>query len=201
MIKWYHVFAAILGFSFIAIGALPVRSAEPDVQICTGEYALCAASTCKPTGRTMTIGGVAYPQMDCKCPILKGPAIADLNGGNMKGSCAPAGAKQVWSLYSVRQNVPQEMNKWSKLPAKTEMVHQTCPASLGLGAQVVNCFSFNCTRSQDENGVEIAICHCPAGESPVGKPIAANTAFITDAGQGNQSYCGKSPVGGPINTN
>jgi hypothetical protein len=29
------------------------------------------------------------------CPILHGSAIADVNGGNMKGDCAPPGKGQV----------------------------------------------------------------------------------------------------------
>jgi len=46
--------------------------------ICNGEFALCAASTCKPTGQTITgNNGVAYPEVVCRCPILNGNNIAD----------------------------------------------------------------------------------------------------------------------------
>ena len=44
---------------------------------CQGYFALCAASTCKPTGRKIKVnvagGGTAYfPEADCTCPIFSG---------------------------------------------------------------------------------------------------------------------------------
>jgi hypothetical protein len=58
---------------------------------CSGYFALCAASTCKPTGRRIKVnvtgGGTAYfPEADCTCPIFSGQGITDLAGGNMHGS-------------------------------------------------------------------------------------------------------------------
>jgi hypothetical protein len=45
-----------------------------DFQICRGYFALCAASTCTPTGgqitvRTATGGTATFPEADCKCPV------------------------------------------------------------------------------------------------------------------------------------
>ena len=58
--------------------------------ICSGEFALCAASTCKLTGANITLNsGVVKPEVVCRCPILKGPAIADLSAGNMQVSELP----------------------------------------------------------------------------------------------------------------
>ena len=55
------------------------------LSVCSGEYALCAASTCKPTGANITLNsGVIKPEVVCRCPILKGPAIAELTAGNMQ---------------------------------------------------------------------------------------------------------------------
>jgi hypothetical protein len=36
------------------------------------------------------------------------------------------------------------------------------------------------------------------GESLEGKPVQANTAFVSQAGQGDKTFCAKHPVGGPI---
>src|SRR5262249_38040038 len=68
-------------------------------QICTGTYALCAASTCTPNDNMITVnvagGGTAqFPEASCTCPVYNGPAIADVNGGNMRGSCAAPGPGQ-----------------------------------------------------------------------------------------------------------
>jgi hypothetical protein len=75
-------------------GSSSAIAAGHDFQICQGQYAWCAASTCKATRRFITVnvigGGKArFPEYDCTCPILPGPSIADLNGGNMDGSCTP----------------------------------------------------------------------------------------------------------------
>src|SRR5690242_13712911 len=85
----------------------PSLAAGHDFKICTGRFALCAASTCKATGKFITVnvasGGTAtFPEYDCTCPVLSGPGIADLSGGNMQGSCEPP-PNQIWSYYQPRK--------------------------------------------------------------------------------------------------
>ena len=64
--------------------------AGPALAICRGEYALCAASSTEPTGNSIVVNGVAFREGASICPVLRGPAIADLN--LMNGSCnAPKG--------------------------------------------------------------------------------------------------------------
>ena len=76
--------------------------------ICDGQFALCAASACVPTGGTITnSAGKSFPEVLCTCPILKGKNIADLSGGNMKGSCAPTDADHVWSTFWPRFDYPR----------------------------------------------------------------------------------------------
>src|SRR5215469_2616149 len=75
-----------------------------DFQICHGYFALCAASTCTPTGKQITVktatGGTAtFPEADCTCPVVLGPSIANLAGGNMQGSCEPPRPDTIWSTY------------------------------------------------------------------------------------------------------
>ena len=192
----------------VAVWASAQSPLPPGVQICTGTYALCASSTCTPVLNTdgspkmITVnvqgGGTAqYPEMSCTCPIKTGPAIADVQGGNMKGSCIPPGKHQVWSFFSVAEHLPQAMNQWSRLPAKTKVTPQQCGADLNLGATFANCFSFACTETTSVNGVRLADCRCPAGENLAGGPVAPATAFSMSAGQGDPTYCGQSPVGAP----
>ena len=139
--------------------ALLLQSPAPPtgVTTCSGEFALCAASTCTPVldsqGQQKMIqvrvagGGLAsYPEMSCTCPILKGKAIADVNSGNMRGSCAAPSKNGVWSLYSFRQHIPQAINGWATSPlSKTQVTGQVCAGAPGIAAPVVNCFSFACS--------------------------------------------------------
>ena len=192
--------------------ALLLQSPAPPtgVTTCSGEFALCAASTCTPVldsqGQQKMIqvrvagGGLAsYPEMSCVCPILKGKSIADVNSGNMRGSCAAPSKNGVWSLYSFRQHIPQASNGWATSPlAKTQVTGQVCAGAPNVSAPVVNCFSFACSPAKSINGVKLADCRCPLGETLNGGPVAVGQGFITDAGQGNPAACGQFPVGGPI---
>ena len=175
----------------------PVVAQLPTAGIttCDGEYALCAASTCKPvlnkdgTPKMITgNNGVAYPEVECRCPILNGVAIADTSAGNMKGSCTATDSNHVWSLFAPKLFYPQEANNFSPLPWKQKATVQKCDASLNLGAQSSNCFSWNCTKGADG----IAICSCPTGQVPPA------TSFLTGAGQGNPEACAQYPVSLPI---
>lgn len=166
-------------------------TAQAGITTCTGEYALCAASTCKPTGKMITgTSGIAYPEVACKCPILNGEAIADTTMGNMQGSCDPTDSEHVWSLFSPKKYYPQEASNFSKLMRNMKVTVQECDASLNQGARASNCFSWNCEIGP--NG--IAECKCPMGQEPPA------TTFLTEAGQGNPEACYQHPVSLPIAT-
>lgn len=193
----------------VLIGVMPMVAPSSEAQgfphefrICTGDFALCAASTCKPTGSTIEVntatGTASFPAAECTCPIFSGHSIADLKGGNMKGSCDPPSADGVWSLYAPEANIPQAINGWSTAPEQSAASPFVCAASLGLGNQGANCFSFACVRAGTKNGVPVATCRCPLGESLAGTPVAADTAFVTQAGQCDQSICSQHPVSAPI---
>jgi len=171
-------------------------------QICDGAYALCAASTCTPTGGTIIVnvagGGIAsFPEAACTCPVFFGPAIADPDGGNMQGSCKPpSGLGGVWSLYWPKTNIPQAINNWSLTPAATAAPFQLCSDSDGVGSTFTNCFSFACTLDRyHPNKVPTATCYCPMGEDPNGEAVTPNTAVVTPAGQCNSDICSEHPVG------
>jgi hypothetical protein len=182
------------------------------VQQCPGEFALCASSTCKPTGRNIKVnvnGGkstVSYPEVVCTCPIIteaiamaNGVALSGLAGvneGNMKGSCAVPSPDKIWSLFSPLKMYPQESaNPPFQRDNQNMFKQQTC--SQGTGS---NCWSFICTRDKGlTNGTRTATCSCPAGENPFGAPTK-NSEFLTGAGsQRNapQTACMQYPVSIP----
>ncbi len=172
-------------------------------QFCSGYFALCAASTCKPTGKhirvNVTSGGTAiFPEVECTCPVFSGSALGDVNGGNMQGSCIPPGPGQIWSLYSPKKDVPQEINNWVPTGPKAAAPPQVCPASLGQGSKLANCFSFACDSETWINNVPVVTCHCPMGESFAGTSVAPHTAFATQSGQGDKRFCFQHPVSVPI---
>jgi hypothetical protein len=195
---------AAVFFVFALSPAYPSRAAEIyDFQVCDGYFALCAASTCTPTGKQITVrtatGGTAtFPEADCTCPVLLGPSIANLAGGNMQGSCEPPATGQIWSTYQPRPNIPQALTNWVPTLPEAAAPPLFCPKRLGLGNQLVNCFSFLCDSQTYINNVPVVTCHCPIGESLAGTPVPPHTAFLTQAGQGNQATCAMHPVSGPI---
>ena len=147
------------------------RAADEHVfEICHGYFALCAASTCQPTGGKIKVnvsgdGTALFNEADCTCPVFSGDAIADVVGGNMQGSCQPPSFQQIWSLYSVRREIPQEINGWVPTGPQASAPPLFCSKNLNLGNQLVNCFSFACDSLRYINGVPVATCRCAIGES------------------------------------
>jgi hypothetical protein len=174
-----------------------------DFQICGGYFALCAASTCTPTGKQITVktatGGTAtFPEADCTCPVILGQSIANLAGGNMQGSCEPPKPGEIWSTYQPRPNIPQALTNWVPTLPEAAAPPLFCPKHVGRGNKLVNCFSFLCDSQTYINNVPVVTCHCPIGESLAGTPVSPHTAFLTQAAQGDQATCAIYPVSGPI---
>lgn len=183
-------------------------------QLCQGEFAFCASSTCVKTGREIEVkerggkGSRKYPEVSCKCPIIDKKiaveqngvplvGIAAVNEGNMQGSCTPPTAGTVWSYFSKQISLyPQESAtpKFATRPA----VAQTCPAESGTGS---NCWNYLCKiDSQSTNGVRTATCLCPSGEGLYGAKAHQNADFVTYAGTYSpnpSSACSQYPVGFP----
>src|SRR5665213_1891297 len=147
-----------------------------NLQVCKGSYALCAASTCTPTGGTIDVntatGTNTFSAAACTCPVYNGPAIADPSGGNMKGSCERPGHDRVWSLYAPKTNIPQAVNNWSRKFTDTAVSFQLCSSNDNVGSTFANCFSFACTIDKKrQNGVKTATCICPLGENLDGEQV------------------------------
>jgi hypothetical protein len=202
------IFNIGVALCLLSVGTCPTLAGSGhEFAFCSGYFALCDASTCTPTGRKITVnvtgGGTArFPEANCTCPIFSGTALADLAGGNMQGSCAPPstpnGSVGIWSLYAYKFHIAQQITGWVPTGPKALAPFLHCAKSLDLGNTMTNCFSFACdSQTYTDTGVPVATCHCPLGESLDGTPIAPHTAFMSRAGQGNQRFCAKHPVGRP----
>ena len=173
-----------LAFMFLSTAAF----AESKITICSGQFALCAASACKPTGGTITNQiGETFPEVQCTCPILYGDNIADLNAGNMT-SCEPTDSQSVWSTFWPRADYPRQQNDFSHNVDAMKGNIKECGAELKQGARASNCFSWNCKI--DKNGV--AICSCPMGQEP------AETAFLIESTEEGNERCLEHPVSLPL---
>ena len=146
----------------LLIGLLLCGSAfAADISICTGQYALCAASPTTPTGKTMQVQGKTYREGVAVCPVLQGAAVANL--ALMNGSCK-AKKGTVWSLFGVPPitSFPQAPT-WETVPAvgRTFTIGETETTGMS------NMWSFPCKiQAQKVNGVTLASCYGPIMESP-----------------------------------
>lgn len=174
--------SAVMFFTAIAAQA---RSAPRQLTICHDtEFALCAASTCVATGGFVRDNqGMKHPAVSCECPVLEGDNIADLNGGNMKGSCTSSDPTVVYSTFEFSDSFPQLIaDTWQEAPS----VEQVCPSQFSFS----QCWNWQCVRIGTQNGVELAECTCPMEKT--------SDSFVTQAGQGDSSACAELPVGGPL---
>ena len=172
---------------FAAVLTITAPAHALTVQVCTGEFALCAASPTTPVpGKTITVGGKVFPLGVAVCPVLRGPALADMD--LMNHSCAAPGKNQVWSLLQPRDSFPQAPT-WANTPAAFRKFTTTTAPGGGMS----NMFSFPCTvRSKNINKTKLADCYGPMNESPTGVAVAAGTEVMTQSPAGAAD-----PVGGP----
>jgi len=145
--------------------------------ICTGEYALCAASSTTLTGKTMVVNGKTFKEGVAVCPILTGSAVANMD--LMSGSCnAPKG--KVWSLFGVPPvaSYPQAPS-WAVAPAVFRSFTVGTTPQTGMS----NMWSFLCERqAKAVNGAMLASCYGPVMESPwTGNHVVAGETAFTQA--------------------
>lgn len=157
------------------------------IAICTGEYALCAASGATLTGKTMIVNGKIFKQGVAVCPVLNGSAAANLD--LMNGSCKAAKGK-VWSLFGV-----PPVTKFPQAPSWTSVNATERSFKIGSTPQtgMSNLWSFSCdVQAQKVNGVKLASCYGPIMESPwTNDHVKPGESAFTQAPEG-VTY----PVGG-----
>lgn len=207
MSRYTLVLSALIGAILHAAPRVMAQGLVEGFRLCPGEFALCAASTCTPTGGMIEVNTASGPELFaeamCTCPIFPGPAIADVDGGNMRGDCERPREVHgeptddgIWSLYVPTGHIPQEINNWNTGEKKSEAPIQVCDTG-----SFANCFSFACVRvGKIKGNVEVATCFCPINESLQGLPMGP--PFTTPAGQCNPDICAQSnqhpPVGAPF---
>lgn len=180
--------ALIWAMLFFAAGPARAASKRPmgrQLTVCHDtEFALCAASTCVATGGNVKDNqGMKHKAVSCECPIIDGDNIADLNGGNMKGSCTSSDPNLVYSTFEFSDSFPQLISgTWQDAPS----VMQVCPSQDSFS----QCWNWQCTRDGTQNGIALAACTCPMEKT--------GDSFVTQAGQGDSSACAELPVGGPL---
>ncbi len=173
-----------------------------DFQICHGYFALCAASTCKPTGglitvRTATGGTATFPGADCKCSVILGPSIANLAGGNMRGSCEPPERGQHLVDLSAQTEHSAGDHQLGPEPARGRGTTAFLPEETRSRKSVGQLLQLRLPNSQTYiNNVPVVTCHCPIGESLAGTPVPPHTSFLTQAGQGDRAFCADHPSPG-----
>jgi hypothetical protein len=169
----YRLLAAVI-FSAAAYAS------SQTLEICHGEYALCAASSTTPVpGKTVTVNGKTFPMGVSVCPVLTGVAIGNRELTN--NSCAAPGKGKVWSLFSPVKSFPQAPS-WAVAPAKTRVFTTTSEP----GGGVSNMWSFPCdVRPEKVNSATLADCYGPMNESPwTSEAVPAGTRVVTDAAEG-----------------
>ncbi len=204
--------ASFLFIGFVIPWGVQAKPAAK-VKACVGEYALCAASTGRPTGKTITVrawdGSMqVFPEALVVCPILKGVAIAGLNSGTMGNRCkAPKG--KVYSTWSPKTIYPQEASNFSTATLKDQkmVVQQCAPQDMtihtstfpnGATQAISQCWSMVCdVNPVSEFGVPTANCYCPIGQYAQGGLIEQGVSSITGAGQGDSRACNQYPVSAP----
>lgn len=166
--------ALICAMLFFAAGPARAASKRPmgrQLTVCHDtEFALCAASTCVATGGNVKDNqGMKHKAVSCECPIIDGDNIADLNGGNMKGSCTSSDPNVVYSTFEFSDSFPQLISgTWQDAPS----VMQVCPSQDSFS----QCWNWQCTRDGTQNGIALAACTCPMEKT--------GDSFVTQAGQG-----------------
>jgi hypothetical protein len=192
------VFAPLTARPGGAAEAAPGRN-PLDLTVCSGYFALCAASTCTPTGNKIAVNTITgdtrkFDEADCTCPVVLGESLADLAGGNMQGSCEPPGPGQLWSEYQIRLGIPQAITNWvPHLPEDLAGPPQTCS-----GNQYAQCYSMACDDEHYINNVPVVTCHCAIGATLFGIPARPDSSFTILAGQGHPRFCFEHPVSNVI---
>ena len=169
----------------LACAVMPVQ-ADPLIT-CSGQYALCAASSTTPTGKTIVINGVTFQEGISVCPVLTGESVGD---AALIGSCAPPkGERTVWSLFSLEMDYPQAPS-WAVVHAVPRLF-VTTEGSGGMSNQ----WSYPCViRPTKINGAILADCLGPINESPAGGGVVPVGATVLTSAPIGAAY----PVGGSI---
>lgn len=152
---------ALLGIAFYSYNHSKKLSEHRAIKMCVGQFAFCGASGTTATGNKITVNHKEFDEGVAICPVMNGPAIANLD--LMNHSCdSPNGTdKTVWSLFWYYTSVPQAPT-WETTPTVNRTVTVTDTPTGGMS----NMWSFPCTIEPEKvNGVTLAKCYGPINET------------------------------------
>tara|TARA_R110000822_G_C15297369_1_gene491631 strand:+ start:19 stop:564 length:546 start_codon:yes stop_codon:yes gene_type:complete len=154
---------------------LGVAYAEPNLILCDIPFALCAASSAKPTGKNIIINGISFQEGVSVCPVITGKSVG--NRDMIKTCGTPKGKNTVWSLFSTVMEYPQAPT-WAVVTA----VPRTFITTAGAGG-MSNQWSYPCViRPKKVNGATLADCLGPLNESPWhGEVVPIGSTSLTAA--------------------
>ncbi len=178
---------------------------------CPGEFALCLASTCKPTGKKIKVkrdDGKTFhyfEESECKCPVITAEiaqqngtsltAIAGVNEGNMNGSCAHRQPNTVWALYN--ESIVMYPQESANPPFTNAMANMHLCQEGTVGS---NCWNFECKVDKETiNGAKTATCYCAINDGQFGREVRPNDSLFTAAGgyyNPPAKACGMYPANG-----
>jgi len=184
---------------------------------CPGEFALCLASTCRPTGKKIKVkrdDGKSFryfEESECKCPVITAEiaqqngtsltAIAGVNEGNMNGSCAHRQPNTVWALYN--ESIVMYPQESASPPFTSAMANMHLCQEGTVGS---NCWNFECKVDKETtNGAKTATCYCAINDGQFGREVRPNDSLFTAAGgyyNPPAKACGMYPANGwlpPVN--
>jgi len=144
MLRYALVVASLIGAILLAVPQVMSQGSLDGIRLCPGDFALCAASICMPTGGkikvTTATGTASFDEAKCICPIFPGPSIGDVKGGNIAEPLGPGHCFEppdmvngvpvddgVWSLYSPQAQIPQEINNWNQGKKKSAAPPSSVP--------------------------------------------------------------------------
>ena len=160
---------SVVLLAFAPPAAFPGRAAEVyDFQICHGYFALCAASTCKPTGgqitvRTATGGTATFPGGGLYVSGHSRSVDCQLGRGQHARLLRAAAGPNLVDLSAQTKHSAGAHQLGPDLARGRGTAAVFCPKRLGRGNQLVNCFSFTCNSQTYINNVPVVTCHCPIG--------------------------------------
>jgi len=179
---------------------------------CQGEFALCLASTCKPTGRKIKVkrdDGKTFrffEESECKCPVITAKiaqkngttltAIAGVNEGNMNGSCEHKPGT-VWALYNKDIVLYPQESASPPFTMKSQNMQQCSQGTVGS-----NCWNFECKVDKEmTNGAKTATCFCAINDGQFGREVRPDDSLFTAAGgysNPSSQACSRYPANGWI---
>jgi hypothetical protein len=133
---------------------------EKVLKLYYGKFAFCGASPATPTGNEIVVEGKTFKEGCAICPVMEGPAVANvlLVGDPF---ITPDGTdKTVWSYFWYYDSVPQAPT-WKTLPT----VNRTFVITDEPGGGMSNMWCMPCQILPEKvNGVTLAKCFGPINE-------------------------------------